>query len=242
MTISSTSNTRRTINQIVQMAYQLTGTVDIGAPTSGLEWDQRMAFGRNFLDSILDEIASEGVQSRLVDFLNVSLTANTADYTLSESILELVGDGAYIPSGQTLTAAQGETPVKPVDRETWQAYSSKNAQGRPTSYYAHHGTTGYTITLKLWPRPIEAGTIRFQVLRAPADTLDGTSTIDMHEFWVQCVVWELAHQLAVAQSLPITRCKYLAETAFMKRTKARTWSGQKDDTVVQMGHQTGWSQ
>jgi hypothetical protein len=199
-----------------------------------------MAFGRNFLDSVLDEISSEGVQARLVDFQNVTLTADVSDYTLGESTIEVVGDGAYIAAGQSLTAAEGETPVKPVDRETWQAYSSKNATGRPVSYYAHHGTTGYQITLKIWPRPTEAGTIRFQTLRAPADTLDGSSTLDMHEFWIQCIVWELAHQLAVAQSLPITRCKYLAEIAQSKRTKARTWSGQKEDTIVQMGHQTGW--
>src|SRR5688572_31589440 len=104
----------------------------------------------------------------------------------------------YIPEGETLDRASGETPIERIAAERWQILSAKNATGRPRMVFADRG--GTVVTAKFWPIPDEAGTVRLQVHELSADTLEGNKTVDAERYWAKYLLFELASYLCPAKS------------------------------------------
>lgn len=199
-------------------------------------------FGRQTLDTILDELTSYGVHARWVDFYEVTLSADDYTYSLPATVLDVIGDGQYIAASEADTSkASGETKVKQISREHWHHIGAKSATGRPTLMFVNKAQDGDQPELRLWPIPDEAGTIRLQVQSLPADTLEGGATVDLREYWMQYCIWELAHQFAVASSLPEQRCSYLQKRAKEKLERARGNASQKVPNVLVLNHPTPWS-
>jgi hypothetical protein len=239
MTVSTSRGSQLTVDDVVLTAYQTAGLMSIDEGSGGVGWTNKTALAHRILDTILDELQTYNIMARPVIFRDVALTSGTYVYAMQSDVLDVVGDGMYIdPSNTDLTKASGETIVKQIDREAWQRLSSKNATGRPTQYYVHRVAA---MEIKLWPIPDEAGTIRFQVHQLLADTYDGSATIDLRNYWMQYLIWELAHQLAVASSLEINRCSYLQKRAREKRDRARSYSSQHPNNYVYVNHSTPWT-
>lgn len=236
MTVSSTQGADLTCEQVAFRAHQLAGLVSANQSMADAGWPPKRDMALTFLDTIVDELATEGVFARFVTFYELTLVVGTYKYTLPETVVALVGDGAYIAPGEALSAATAETPVTPISREEWQAIGSKSTTSTPAHYYAHEGTTGYAIEVRLWPIPDAAGTIRFQTQRIAADTTESSSTIDLPPFWMQYVLWELAHHLATAAGLSEARCSMLEARAHEKRDKARGHANQAQPGQVEVEH------
>lgn len=240
MTIQSTVGRELSVNDIVRRAYQLAGLMPAEQGTSGPTWAQKASLGRDLLETILDELQVEGVFARSVNFTSVSLTAEVYEYTLPDTVFDCSGDGSYIPaSASDLTRADGETPVKQIDRETWQRMSSKAATGRPVMFWVDRSV--FPVVVRMWPQPDEAGTVRFQTFRLLADTTDGNATVDLERYWSQYLLWELAHQLASAASQPDGKCMRLAATAKDKLEKCKTYAAQSVPNQIYLDHRTSWS-
>ncbi len=237
MTVSTQVATKTTVDETVLGAYQLAGIIDAdGTMTFG-----QRAMGRQKLDRIIDQLTGEGVQARFVVFFNQTLVAGTFQYVLPEQYIDVIGDGAYIdPTNTDLDKATGETPVRQVDRATWNRYSSKGAQGRPYNYYPHRAGPGYQIEIILWPIPAEAATIRFQLQRQPADTLDGNVTIDLQQYWADYVDHRLAYVLATSSSVSLQRCATIREEAKRLKTVAVAWANEHTDTFTYNDHGSPW--
>lgn len=237
MTVSTSFAVRQTIDEIVLGAYQLGGVVDAdGTMTPG-----QRAVGRQKLYTLINQLTGEGVQARFVVFFNLTLTVGTFAYTLSEEYVDVVGDGAYIdPTNTELDKADGETPVRQVDRATWQRYSSKNAEGRPYNYYVHRAGPGYAIELRVWPVPDEAGTIRFQLQRNPRSALDGSVTLDLQQYWIDYVDHRLGYILASTNSVPIDRCSTFREEAKRLKKVAVGFGNEHSNTYTYNDHGSAW--
>jgi hypothetical protein len=194
MTVSSTRGTELTVDQIVRRAWQMAGLMSINESTGSPGWTEKASFGYTLLDTILDEIQTEGVFAKQVILEDTPLTADDYTYTMNAYVLDIVGDGMYIDASETdTTKASGETLVKQIDREEWHRTSAKNASGRPTLFFFDRSLR----ELKLWPIPDQAGTIRFQIHKFMSDSYEGGATLELRQYWNQYLIYALAHDIAV---------------------------------------------
>lgn len=235
MTLSPTRGAELTVDQILTSALHLSGLLDTGQPADEAD----LAYGRRTLDTVMDSLQAEGVYARSVPFFELALTAGEPYYAISSDILDLVGDGAYIDAANTSTkGVDGETPVKQIDRESWQRLSAKGAEGRPSQYYLHRAEV--PLQVRLWPTPDEAGTIRFQAQTLVSDTEIGSSTPDARVFWNQYFTWEMAHHYATAKSLPVQTRSYLNKRAMEYGRKARSFANQGGNNFLHLDHANPW--
>lgn len=233
MTVSTTSGTEFSIDVLLTASLKLVGVIEAGQVADEAD----LSLGRILLDMQLDELLTEGVYAKSVDFVEILMIPGTFKYVLASNILDLIGDGAYIdPTNADLTKADGETPVQQMDRAEWQRLSSKSAEGRPYKYYLFRKTN----EVRVWPVPDEAGTIRFQAQLFFADTTEGDKTLDLRVYWNQYLLWEMAHQLGVAKGIGIQRASYFNKRATQKKDKARAFANEHVDNYVYIDHPHPW--
>lgn len=231
MTIASTSGTQKTINELVRLAYVLAGL---------LEESQALAdvggggLGRSFLDVMLKELQAKGITARASSFYNVTLTAGTTDYEMPSSVLDVYGDAMYIPAGEDVDAASGETTVQSMSQDQWHAQSAKDATGRPTRLFVMRQATPPTV--RFWPIPDEAGTVRVQTHRNLADATSGSATLDLEVYWEGYVIHQLAATLAEAKTMPPDKVGRLTGAALAKLREARAMSASRLGTQGVITH------
>lgn len=233
MTIAATRTAEFNIDQMVTLAYRQTGLLNEAMSVTAAQ----AGVGRDFLEAICKSLDAEGLPVRTIDFENVTLTAGDYTYSLSSGVFDVIGSGMYIPAGESLTAADGEMVVQPISREAWHVLSSKSAEGNPTMFYIHRAAT---LELRVWPIPVEAGTIRLQVQKFRADATNGLSTLDFERYWSDFFVWELAHRLAMSNNLNMSRAGHFAMMAQRALEKCKARSNQQVSQMVRLSHPTAW--
>ena len=235
MTVAVTSTRELTIDQVVKLAWRCAGLLSVDAnPTEG-----QYGIGRELLETMTDELVTQGLFARSVDFYNLTLVAGTHIYSLPNTTVDVIGNGAYLEPGESLTQASGETTVQPIDRAMYQSISAKSSSGSPTMYYLHRVSAPPSVYF--WPIPSEAGTVRFQVQKLLADCDTGASTLDVERFWVRGLVWALAAEIAASQSLPAPTVMRLEGKAEGLLRRARSYASEHINLSFQMGHRTPWS-
>ena len=238
MTVATSFTREMNVTRIILRAYNLAGLLAPEQGTSGPTWTPRDSLAKDFLQSILDELQTEGVFTREVDMVNVSLTAGDSIYDMPDNVWDVVEDGAYIAAGEDIDAATSETPVLQKDREAWQRLGTKSSEGRPTMFWVDR--TASPVQVILWPIPEEAGTIRFQAVQLFADVTSGTKTLDLERYWMQYILWELAHQLCVSAN-KLEHGGYCAQQAQAKRERGKAASNQHTPNQMVLMHRTGWN-
>jgi hypothetical protein len=236
MAISTDRSTSMQIDEIVLAAYRIAGLVSVEQSAADPTWTQKASFGKTLLSMTLAELQTEGLIARYVDFYDVDMVAGTAAYTLPSDILDLVGDGEYTSPTDDEDSPVSAGPVRKIAIDQWQALSNKASEGTPSLYYVHKGTTGYAFTVKLWPVPDEAGNVRFLAQRHNAETLQGTTTIDLETYWHKYLVYALAYDLAVASSLPADRLSVLRNERERRRDKCRAAANNQDSFQPGVDH------
>lgn len=238
MTVSTSSTLEFNLSQIALLAYQKAGIV--GPQGLGITSAQA-THALQHLELIVKTSEARGLFAKSIGFTYVTLVAATSTYTLAGTVLDVIEDGAFIPVGQPLTGASGETPVTYITREKWQGLSAQNATGRPTMYFPDR--TGATIVVNVWPIPDSgnAGTIRLQTHRLRADVTDGSKTLDFEAYWQEYFVAELGAQLALSHSMNLARVQYLKLEAKEKLDICRAYSNQRGPQQFVMAHRVGGS-
>lgn len=213
MTISTSRTGEFTVHQIVRAAYRCAGLITVGQEPSAA----KAAAGRELLQFILMDLEADSLCARNTVFEDVPCVAGQAAYVLSDDALDVEGQAAYVPPGETPETAESQTSLAQLPRERWLSLTNKTAAGRPTLYWADRATS--PITLRLYPVPDEAGTVRLQVQRLRASMLEGSATPDMERFFAEYLRWRLAHDLAVENSLPLDKVAYLMGMAAQRRNR-----------------------
>jgi hypothetical protein len=193
------------------------------------------------LDDIIKETAAEGLYAKSIVMTLVTLVAGQTDYVMDGDVLDVVGTGMYIdPSQVDVAHATSETPIMRIDREAWQRLSARAATGRPYQFFSDRSTT--PLTIRIWPIPdaSNVGTMRMQTHRLPADVTESGVTAPVQRYWTQYLVFELAHQLALQNSLPIERCGYIETLAAAKYKRAKSYSKQQGPKQAMLQHPTAW--
>lgn len=231
MTISTTRGTELNIDEIITTGMHLCGVLDAGQEAD----PEDLALGRIFLSTKLNALLAEGVFARNVSFTEVLMVptqTNPAIYPLDVSVVDIVGDGAYIDASETSTTdANAETVVKQIDREAWHRISSKAATSRPTLFY--YDRNAVPSQVKVWPVPDEAGTIRFQTQVLTADTGVGADTVDLRPVWTEYLISEMAHKFSMTKSLPVETRSYFRKVAKEAKDYAKTFAHQHVNNYMQ---------
>ncbi len=201
MSVDTNATADFTIDSVVRNSYVLATLMDVQEPMSGVRWTARAAFGRTMLEMLVKRLEAKGKLVRAREFYNVTLVAGQSEYPLPSSLMDVYEDGAFIPPGQTIDAANGEVPVKQIDMEMWQRLSAHAAQNRPTLYFCYRAAD--PLTIRVWPTPdaTNAGTIRFQVYRFLGNCTDGSKNVDLELYWRMALTFMLAGILAQSAGL-----------------------------------------
>lgn len=238
MTESTSTSNNPTIDNLVLKAYRHAGLINVG---QSLTTAQGSA-ARDLFDDIVDEVEAQGVFCRSVQMFIQTIQAGVTQYTMSSDVLDVVGDGAYIDPTQTnLLQATAETPVTLMTREQWQGLSAKAAEGRPLMYWPDRSAG--SVVVNVWPVPdisSDQSHVRFQLHKLRPDVVDGSKTLPFERYWAQYFVWELAHQLAMQNSLNMARVSYMANVAQQKYKTARGYSKQQMPTQAILNHPSAW--
>ena len=230
MTVNTTKTRELNIDTIVRRAYQLAGLVPAEQGTLD---NAKATLGRDFLEMLMDELqASIGLIRQRV-FESVAAVADTASYAMPAHVLNVVGDATYKVTGEDT-----ETVIKPMSMQDYTALSDKAAEGVPSSYFIHRATT---MTLYLWPVPVESGTLRLQIHTLLGDNDNGTNTLDLERHWVSYVTYALAARLALASSLSMSIVSKLESLADARRDEAARYSSTNEPTHMVLNHRTPWN-
>lgn len=234
-----TSSYVPSIDEIVAMAYRRCGLLNVQQTPTTVQG----AVARQILSTIVTALQGEGIAMRAVQPGYVELVAGQNLYSLPESVIDCVGNGAYIDPTQNQLPfqASSETPVIKKDRDTFQNLSSKSSASRPTIYYfAREAPLG---TLYLWPTPSQTengGRIRFNFHNLRPDVIQGFYTLPFERFWDEYFVYALAGRLAIDNSMPLERVGYLDQVASAKKDICKGYSKQSVNMQVAINHRTGW--
>lgn len=239
MTIATTTGAELTVETLILRAYQMAGLMSSQQGVGGPTWLNSFTLGRDLLQTIINELATEGVFARAVNIQYLTCVSGQYVYTMPSDIFDLVGDGAYIDATQSLTAATGITPVKQIDREGFQRLATNDAQGRPVMFWVKRDV--FPIQVYLWQTPTEAGSVRFQCHRLLADVSLGTVTVDLERYWTSYLIYALAAQLCDAHSQDEGKIGRLLAVAEQKKMKAKGAANQHPSNFVYMDHKSNWS-
>lgn len=235
MTISTDNTLEFNLSDIALLAYRKAGIVSIYQSLT----NQQAAYALNELDLLARTTQTMGLFAKVMRLDTITLVAGQRAYTLATSILDVDGDAAFIPVGQPVDAAAGETPIRPISREKWQGLSNHSATGRPVEYFTDR--TSSAIVIYFWPTPDtgNAGSVRLQVHRLRANMRDGQSTADFEPYWQEYFVAALAARLAMSHSMSLPRVKMLRDEAEGLLERSRAQSQQRGPQQFVLAHRSG---
>lgn len=244
MTVSATSSTYNTIDELILQAYKRSGLIPIDFAIGGdVQWNAKAEHGRQTLNRLVNGLATLGFIDHFVDFFVLDLIAGTPTYDIDpdENILNFVDSGSHIPliNGVEEVETTGETPVKPMSRHRWNTLSSKVAQSTPTLYYLHRN--GPDLTIYLWPVPAQASKIRFQIHRLPGSNSIGTNNVDLQRHWDSWITYALAYEFMSDSKLPLEERAICREDRDAELTKLKGYETSNEGPDVIFCHSSPWS-
>lgn len=236
MTANAATTYEFSIGQLVTNAYKLAGLINVA---QGLD-EQKASYGRLELEGMLKHLEAQGLQVKVLDFVKVQLTAGTDRYTLNDTVLDVVGDGMYLPEDQLADTehASGETQIRLISMDRWQKLTTKAATGRPVMMYPHRA--GAQVEIRLWPIPQEDGMVRLQCQMLYPNATNGNNTPGLERPWYQCLKYGLAHELALANSKSLERVGYLRNQYEGLLKECKGFSNQRASVQFRLEHASRW--
>lgn len=239
MTIASSSTAELSINQIVVQACRLASLMPLEQSGTGIQWERRATAARQFLEMIIKGLEVEGRLLRARRFYRFALTPGTSDYTMPGEILDVFSKAAYIPASEPdPDHPTTELVVQQIAMEEWQSLGSRGITATPNMYMVERATEA--ITLRIWPTPNEAGSLRVQAYYLFANATDGAATPDLERYWAQYLTEALAAKLAEATSQSGDKIQRLKADAAISLLKAKGYSRERTGFRVAVRHQGPW--
>lgn len=244
MTVSATSSTYNTIDELILQAYKRSGLIPIDFAIGGdVQWNAKAEHGRQTLNRLVNGLATLGFIDHFTDLYIVQLVAGQPTYDIDsdDNVLNFVDSGSHIPliNGLEEVETTGETPVKPISRHRWNSLSAKEAQSTPTLYYIHRN--GPNLTLYLWPIPDAASKIRFQIHRLPGSNSTGTNNVDLQRHWDSWIVNALAYEFMSDSKLSLEERAICREDRDAELAKLKGYETSNEGPDVIFTHSTPWS-
>lgn len=235
MTVAATSTAELNIGQIILQAYQQAGLMELSQSPSGPQWDARAAFARGCLTRTIQRLGAEGPFMRQVELYTLTLTAGTSQYTLPDDTIDVIGNAVYNDG----TDGAMDLAIRQIDREEWLQAPDKVSEATPFRMFINRGAI-ITVNLLEVPDTTDA-VITLQRQKLAGDIKSNSDTPDLERYWADALVWELAHMVAFASSLPMDKCAYLKSMAKESRLLAMAKAQQQTPNQLVLNHHAGWN-
>lgn len=229
------------VNELILLAYKRAAILPVEARLSGANMVPKLEHGRRLLDVIMDNLAVDGFIARTMEFHDLPIVAGQHLYTLPDTILDVHEDAMFVPSDNTDTEhTTGELVCKQISVDTWQTLTTKGSEStRPQLYAAFR--TGAQVQVRFWPQPTRAGTMRMKTVRLLGGNADGSKRPDLQRYWHAALIWMLAADLAVDNSMPFENIQFLRSMAATERQKCIAYAFEHTGTQAMVSYMTQWS-
>lgn len=228
MTIATTRTQEFTVGQAVTLAMRIAGLKGPQEVPSA----QEMLLGQDLLSLLIKGPVFAQAVTRGLAYRTLTLTGDTLDYPLEDGDIDVFGDGAFTPTGETASR-----PVRQIDGGRWNQLPPEDETDEPTFFFADRSAS--PVVLKLWPGAAD-GTLRIRVHQQRADVTDTTTTLDVEPHWQDSLVKALAADLSLASNLPQSRTDGLSARAGGSAVMARGISGENVPQKIEFSHRHGW--
>lgn len=233
MTFQSTSTHEFDVKTLVLRAYQIATLMPLQATATGSDWSAKWSAAIDFLDVEVKAIQAEGNITTDMELYPITLTQGIGSYALPESTLRVQGLAMY-----KQTSTDVEVQCRSMDREEYQRISNKTQQGRPVRYYPQRGINDFEVVL--WMVPDTTGaTLTVQRQKLMADTSDPNATFSLERSWGKCLLYRMAHNLALASGVDVQRLSYLNARADDAYKLAKSTSTQDQPNQAYVSHDSG---
>jgi hypothetical protein len=232
MTTNTVSSRKFDVSEIIRMALRASSVLSsYQAPDETM-----IGEARDLLDAVLDNLATDGVTAKTVEFQTVTVVADTSSYQLAESTLEVLEPVWFSAAGQGEPPTT-QTELKLVGSQRWRELETDRT-GTPMYLFADRGADG--VLARLWPIPDDSGTLRLRVQRMLMDAGPGTHTVELERYWVQYLIQALAAEIAQSKSLADMAQLCLVRAEALK-LKCLNQDSPHVDGQITWSHRTAWS-
>lgn len=182
MATSGTTSFTLDIVDIIEEAYELVGT----EMRSGYE----MRTARRSLNLLMREWGNRGINFWTIRESIIPVTANTTEVSLPSDCIDVLDASWRTGSGQS----QNDRILTRISVVEYSQTANKNTPGPPTQFWVQRVVPP---VMKIWPVPVEDGTLVFYGLRSIQDAGVYGNTVDVPTRFLPALTSGLAYFLAL---------------------------------------------
>ena len=241
--MSSTYTATR--DQIIALALRKLGVLEIGStPDADTLTNASMS-----LNLLIKQMSTDGLKLWKNQELIIPLTANKTLYTLGSSTSDLMYDSLAptIPiTDKPLKALQAfyrktttipviDTPVMLLSKQEYNILGSKGSTGTANSVFLDVKALTSLLYVYLTPDIYSQANLQLHLIaQMPLnDILLSTDIPDFPNEWMNCLVWNLADQLAIEYGVPMNYRQEIATRAQAYKAQMTDWDTDAYSTSFQ---------
>jgi hypothetical protein len=231
--MSSTYTVTR--DQIITLALRKLGVLEIGSPPD----PDTIANAAMSLNLLIKQLSTDGLKLWKICELIIPLTSGQTSYTLGGSTSALMYDSlnpTVAITDKPLKVIQGfyrnlqstpsiDTPVMLVSKQEYNVLGSKFSTGTANTIFYDPRKLNGVLYVYLTPDINAQTNLELHIVaQLPLDDLN--TALDIPDFpneWMNCLVWNLADELALQYGVPLNARQEIAQRAGAYREKLSDW-------------------
>lgn len=231
-----------TRDQIISKALRLLGVLEIGAtPDADTVSNASMS-----LNLFIKQMSTDGLKLWKNSELIIPLTANQTTYTLGGSTSDLMYDSlapTVAITDKPLKAIQGfyrnkqttpyiDIPLMLISKQEYNVLGSKFSTGTSNSIFYDPKSLNGILYVYLTPDLNTSTNMELHlVAQMPLNDINAASDVpDFPNEWMNCLVWNLADQLALEYGVPMNHRQEMSQRAMMYKTQLTDWDVEATST------------
>ena len=151
-----------------------------------------LATARRSMNLMTIELQNRGINMWTIDSGTISVTADTAQYSLPADTIDLLDQVIRTNAGNTST--QSDLTISRIGVSTYASIPNKLSTGRPIQVWVERLATP---RINLWPVPDTSYTFVYWRMRRVEDAGSGVETADMSFRFLPALVAGLAYHIAM---------------------------------------------
>lgn len=232
-------------DQIISLALRKLGTLEVGSTPDA----ETIANANMSLNLLVKQLNADGLKLWKVSELIVPLYANQTTYVLGGSGSALMYDSlapTVAITDRPLKVIQGfyrnvsstpviDTPVMIVSKQEYNTLGSKASTGTANTIFYDSKKTNGILYVYLTPDANSEANLQLHIV-AQMPLNDMTLATDIPDFpneWMNCLVWNLADQLALEYGVPMNARQEIATRALTYKTQLDDWNVEVSSTFFQ---------
>ena len=232
-------------DQIISLALRKLGTLEVGSTPDA----ETIANANMSLNLLIKQLNTDGLKLWKTSELIIPLYANQTSYTLGGSGSALMYDSlapTVAITDRPLKIIQGfyrnvtsnpviDTPVMIVSKQEYNTLGSKFSTGTANTLFYDSKKTSGVLYVYLTPDANSEANLQLHVV-AQMPLNDMTLATDIPDFpneWMNCLVWNLADQLALEYGVPMNARQEIATRALTYKTQLDDWNVEVSSTFFQ---------